>query len=250
MKVQKLKKIVLSDQVYEALRQEVFDGIYPKGKKIPSESELAEAFGVNRLTIRIALQKLNTLGILETRAGEGTFVKEFDFSEYLSEVSDLFLRSDMLPDVCAFRRLLELECIRLAVFHYDEEEIKTLQKTWLRFASHIRRENVDKLDLFIDDYVSMDLEFHQQVCRMSKNSIYLIVYNAVMPLISEYCKEVFIQDWKEIHAEDRFSKDGSLILERDSHFIIIEAIKNRDAKLAAKYYENMIVQNVFKKPSF
>lgn len=43
----------------------------------PSESDLADLFGVNRLTVRLALQKLNTLGILDTRVGDGTYVCAF-----------------------------------------------------------------------------------------------------------------------------------------------------------------------------
>lgn len=45
------------------------------GGKIPSENELAQQFGVSRVTVRNALQKLSALELLETRFGEGSFVR-------------------------------------------------------------------------------------------------------------------------------------------------------------------------------
>lgn len=42
---------------------------------IPSEHELKERFNVNRNTIRAALNRMNALGIIETRQGDGTYLK-------------------------------------------------------------------------------------------------------------------------------------------------------------------------------
>ncbi len=45
------------------------------GQKLPSENELAAQFGVSRVTVRNALQRLSGLGLLETRFGEGSFIR-------------------------------------------------------------------------------------------------------------------------------------------------------------------------------
>ena len=42
-------------------KQDIADGVWKTGDKIPSEGELAEIFGVNRLSVRMALQKLSAL---------------------------------------------------------------------------------------------------------------------------------------------------------------------------------------------
>ena len=79
----RIKKVSASEQVCEAIQEQISGGVWRVGDKLPSESELAQKFGVNRLTVRMALQKLNALGIVETRTGSGTFVIEFDFEGYL-----------------------------------------------------------------------------------------------------------------------------------------------------------------------
>ena len=60
------------------------------GERLPSESEFADIFGVNRLSIRMALQKLSAVGIIETRVGEGSFVKEFSMRSFIDEISVFF----------------------------------------------------------------------------------------------------------------------------------------------------------------
>ena len=83
----KIKKTSAADLVCRKMRELIVDGTWAINEKIPSEADLAENFGVNRLTVRIALQRLNALGVLETRVGEGTFVRSFDFDKHLAEIS-------------------------------------------------------------------------------------------------------------------------------------------------------------------
>ena len=63
---EKAKKISASEQVFEALQSQISSGVWKVGDRLPSEGELAERYGVNRLTVRVALQKLNALGVVET----------------------------------------------------------------------------------------------------------------------------------------------------------------------------------------
>ena len=70
----KIKKKSTADLVCEKMKSMISNGTWQYYQKIPSESDLAEMFGVNRLTVRIALQRLNALGILDTRVGDGTYV--------------------------------------------------------------------------------------------------------------------------------------------------------------------------------
>ena len=65
----------------EDLKRMILDGGIQAGERLPSENELAEMFNVSRITIRQALQKLSVLGLVETRFGEGSFVKTFDVGE-------------------------------------------------------------------------------------------------------------------------------------------------------------------------
>jgi GntR family transcriptional repressor for pyruvate dehydrogenase complex len=65
------------DAVADRLRGEILAGRLPPGTKIPSERELAFALGVNRLTLRAALARLEALGLLTTRHGSGTLVTDW-----------------------------------------------------------------------------------------------------------------------------------------------------------------------------
>ena len=122
-----IKKISAADQVCDKIKQYVREGRWKIGERIPTERELAGLFGVNRLTVRLALQKLNNLGILETRTGSGTYVVEFNLYDYINEASEFFMEPELLESVCEFRKLVEIECARLAIERATPEETKKLK---------------------------------------------------------------------------------------------------------------------------
>ncbi|MES9760179.1 GntR family transcriptional regulator [Priestia megaterium] len=66
----------LYEQVYQALKQEILDGKYKIGDRVPSEKELSNNFKVSRITSKKALKKLEEDGIVYRRQGKGTFVAE------------------------------------------------------------------------------------------------------------------------------------------------------------------------------
>lgn len=61
-------------QLREVVRNKIEEGEYPPGMAIPSENELSEAYGVNRLTVRNALDALVNEGLLKRVQGKGAFV--------------------------------------------------------------------------------------------------------------------------------------------------------------------------------
>lgn len=62
-------------QVFTALRRDIQAGRWKRGDRLPSEAELVETFGVSRITIGRAVRDLQTAGLVERRAGSGTYVK-------------------------------------------------------------------------------------------------------------------------------------------------------------------------------
>src|SRR5687768_4986451 len=62
-------------QVYSALRRDIQSGRLAKGDRLPSEAELVRLFGTSRITVGRAVRDLQTAGLVERRAGSGTFVK-------------------------------------------------------------------------------------------------------------------------------------------------------------------------------
>lgn len=62
-------------QVYAALEQQIRCGRWKSGDRLPSEADLVRAFGASRITIGRAVRDLQAAGLVERRAGSGTFVK-------------------------------------------------------------------------------------------------------------------------------------------------------------------------------
>lgn len=60
--------------VYDTLKNEILDNFYPHGIILPSEREISIRFDVDRTTVRKALEMLVTEGLVEKRAGVGTYV--------------------------------------------------------------------------------------------------------------------------------------------------------------------------------
>ena len=63
-------------QIKQTIKSWIINKEFSFGEKIPSENELAERFGVSRLTVRQAISQLTQEGFLVSRRGEGTFVTE------------------------------------------------------------------------------------------------------------------------------------------------------------------------------
>jgi len=66
----------ISEQVNVILRRRIGNGVYAPGQRLPSESELANEFGVSRATIRTVLAKLAVEGLILRKQGDGTYVNK------------------------------------------------------------------------------------------------------------------------------------------------------------------------------
>ncbi len=84
-------------QLREIIRNKIDDGEYMPGTAIPSENKLAETFGINRITIRNAVDALVNEGLLRRVQGKGVFVvgkkNELSIEEHAGFVGDA-IRSD------------------------------------------------------------------------------------------------------------------------------------------------------------
>jgi GntR family transcriptional regulator, arabinose operon transcriptional repressor len=61
-------------QIYNALHGEIVGGTVKSGERLPSEAELVKTFGASRITVSRALRDLQQAGLIERRAGSGTYV--------------------------------------------------------------------------------------------------------------------------------------------------------------------------------
>ncbi|WP_285765646.1 GntR family transcriptional regulator [Peribacillus sp. SI8-4] len=113
--------------VVESLRRMIeADSLLP-GDKIPSERELSDRFNVGRSSVREALRALELLGLIETRRGEGTFIRDFQEHKLVELLGTFFLQDKKVQeDLAETKRLIEIDCLRIVAFFATAEDIKRL----------------------------------------------------------------------------------------------------------------------------
>lgn len=80
--------IPLYFQVKEYLKNQIQSGVYTESEMIPSERELSEEFGINRLTVRQAINELVQEGFLYRQRGVGTFVSKPKIEQPLARLTN------------------------------------------------------------------------------------------------------------------------------------------------------------------
>ena len=102
------------------------DGLLP-GDKIPSERELSERLNVGRSSVREALRALELLGLIETRRGEGTFIKDFQEHRLVELLGTFFLQNEKVnEDLAETKYFLEIDCLRLIISHSTDDELRSI----------------------------------------------------------------------------------------------------------------------------
>jgi DNA-binding LacI/PurR family transcriptional regulator len=62
-------------QIYRALEREIQSGQWKRGDRLPSEAQLVRQYGASRITVGRAVRDLQLAGLVERRAGSGTYIK-------------------------------------------------------------------------------------------------------------------------------------------------------------------------------
>ena len=87
-------------QLAELLRRRILDGHYPPGGRLPTEAELEREHGVSRITVRAALNRLATEGLVRRERGRGTFATAPPIEHALGQFTDFaedMLAADLRP---------------------------------------------------------------------------------------------------------------------------------------------------------
>ncbi|CAM5482854.1 FadR/GntR family transcriptional regulator [Streptomyces xanthochromogenes] len=150
----------LVDTVVDQLKAQLANGEWAVDDRIPTEHELAEQLAVGRNTVREAVRVLVHAGLLESRQGNGTFVRSTaDPSAVLQGI-----RAADTLDVLELRVALEAEAARLAAERRDTADLVAL-----RGALQTLREHGDRA-------ADADMAFHLGVVRATHNPAFIEVY--------------------------------------------------------------------------
>lgn len=138
-------RLSVVDAVSDRLRNEILAGRIAPGSRLPSERELSLALGVNRLTLRAALARLEALGLVATRHGSGTEVvswRERAGLDALPMVLNSLDRSEpafleLLASLLEIRRVLVSEAVALAAERHTEEDILQMKAIAAQQANNL-----------------------------------------------------------------------------------------------------------------
>src|SRR5205809_4638284 len=120
-----------SSAIADQIRAAIVGGRLSEGERLPPERELAEQFGVSRVTVRDALRALEAMGLLEVRVGArgGAFVTVPSGSIMGQTMSDMMMMSALTPeDIVEARLVVELGTTTLACARATDDDLARLRE--------------------------------------------------------------------------------------------------------------------------
>lgn len=221
--IKKIKTKSLRSQVYATLKEQLMNGAWQEGEKLPSEHEFCAMFGVSRVTIRAALQQLEILGLVETRHGGGTFVKNFSTCRNIDTLHPLIQiqKNHDLITVMEYRKIVEKGTIGLALDKITDADIAVLEQTYVL---------MDNPNCDIDDYTQADLDFHHHLAKVSGNAMIIKVYDLISEILTTAMRDI-------VHLAGR-AKGPAF------HRNIIDALKKGDKAACESLMEAHIESNI------
>jgi GntR family transcriptional repressor for pyruvate dehydrogenase complex len=156
------------DAVADRLRGEILAGRLRPGTRLPSERELSLALGVNRLTLRASLARLEALGLITTRHGAGTIIASWRERAGLEMLGTLVKGlkladpawHELVRSALELRRILASEAVALAAERHTDDDIDAIAT-----CIQVLREHVDDPLAFARG----DLAFMRAICRAARN---------------------------------------------------------------------------------
>ena len=211
-----IKRDSLSKQVSDQLEKMIENGEFEVGEKIPTETDLMEAFQVSRNTVREAIRALTWNGILEVKQGDGTYVRSSNrfranMKKRYDEVS--------VDDITEARKSIEVTIAHLAAIRCNEEDIKMIKEK-------LDKRNCLKAD--VKENTIADIEFHMAIAKACHNIILIDLYES-------------ISDYLESHIIER-NMNTKLTDEQidEMHEQLYLAILDHDSSKAAIAAQNIV----------
>lgn len=143
------------------------------GDTIPKETELASLMGVSRTVIRESLNRLKTMGLVESKKHKGTIIKSPDLS--------VILQKSLIPSILDNKTLMDVFEIRLALevgmadFIFARKTAKDIEE-----LEEIVNFEPDHSDNILFD-VGHEMRFHGKLYSMTGNETLMDFQNLILP---------------------------------------------------------------------
>lgn len=162
----------MSERIAANLRQDFLSGQIAIGQKLPTETQLAEAYQVSRTVVREAIAALVADGLVETRQGAGIFVlgqpAKSGFS--VPKTTEITSKISHALNVLEVRIALEMESAALAAVRRNSSQEAQIQERFFEF---------DRLLKLGQPTGTADFAFHRAIAEATNNPFYVEVLDAL-----------------------------------------------------------------------
>ena len=208
-----IKSTRIYEEIVRQIKTMIAEGRLKSGDQLPPERDLAEKFLVSRTSVREALRALESVGLIEIRPGEGTFVREISV-EALVEPLALVLLSQraMIEELFEARRMLEPVIAGLAARRATKDEVQEMERILEAQAKEISGGNTG---------LAQDAAFHVAIGTAAHNRAITRIVHAVMDLLAQ-------------SREEAIGTPGRPTRSHEDHRRILAAIRAGDASGAER----------------
>jgi GntR family transcriptional regulator, transcriptional repressor for pyruvate dehydrogenase complex len=219
--IQPIKKTRVAEEVADRIRMLILDGTFPQGQPLPSERVLTAQFGVSRGSIRDAFRMLETIGLLETRHGRGTFPHELTVDRLVAPLASMMTyQQDLQGELLDVRRMFEPAVARAAATRMTDEDFADLQ----RILDAQRRKLKTGQSAIVEDTA-----FHAALARSTRNRVVMSLMATLNDLLVES---------RTLSLKQKGRPAKSI----EGHEAVVAALRLRDAEGAARAMSDHIDQ--------
>lgn len=204
-----------SEDIVLQIKENIFSGKLAPGDRLPSEKELAEQFGLSRITVRDALRILESqnLILIKVGAGGGAFVAHPNPNILGEALTDMLRLQGTTPRELSEARLpIEMTIVRLAAERATQEDLEAMRQAVAE--ARAGRASGDP------HFTSHSVDFHIAMAKAAKNQVLFFTVSSFRTL--------FYETLEKLVPDDEMSQRAI-----DDHQKILDAIVAHEGERAA-----------------
>jgi GntR family transcriptional repressor for pyruvate dehydrogenase complex len=208
-----VKSTRIYEEIVRQIKAMIAEGRLKSGDQLPPERDLAEKFLVSRTSVREALRALESVGLIDIRPGEGTFVREVSVDALVEPLALVLLsQREMTGELFEARRLLEPTIAGLAARRATRDEVQEMERILDEQARAIAAGNTG---------FAQDAAFHAAIGTAAHNRAITRIVHAVMDLLAQ-------------SREEAIGTPGRPTRSHEDHRRILDAIRAGNAAAAER----------------
>ena len=216
----------LVKEIMTQLSQAILEGDFKPGEKLPSEAILCEKLGVGRNSLREAIRMLNAMGVMETKRGQGTFLRDTVTDDVFNPlIFQLILEPKRTSDVYELRVMVETIVVIMAIKKASKVEIARIREL-IETTDKIFKSKTATLEELVD----LDIQFHIEVAKCVHNPLIEAIIEKLVLMFRPSIKKVLM------------GEEGMGICIKN-HFAIVDTIERRDITKVFDLVGNTLVDS-------